>query len=121
LEHRWGKRVRLHLPVTLYFGTQTAEGCIEDLSSSGAFVATQGRIARWAPLEVELEVNPSGEAGASGMAAYVVRIARHGVGIEWCEHAPAPIRTLLSTATQLAARSAITGRASLEPLLSAQR
>jgi len=118
LEHRWGKRVRLHLPVTLYFGTQSVEGRIEDLSSSGAFVATQGRIARWAPLEVHLEANPSGKAGGV-MAAYVVRIARHGVGIEWDEHAPTPIRALLSAAAQLEGRPAAASRASPDPMLSA--
>jgi hypothetical protein len=119
LEHRWGKRVRLQLPVTLYFGTQTADGCIEDLSSSGAFVATDGRIARWAPIEVEVEANPSGGSGAGAMAAYVVRVAQHGVGIEWCEHAPAPIRPLLSAAAELEARSAASSRALARPFLSA--
>ena len=64
-----------------------AAGQIRDASLSGAFVHTRLQVAAWTHVEVEL-------CGAR-IAAFVVRVATAGLGIEWSEFAPRPVRDLL--------------------------
>lgn len=84
-------------------------GQTENISISGAFVQTACHVPLWARLEVELVV--AGELGQEPerVAAHVTRRTRHGVGLEWYELAPRPVRALLLANDPPAGRPAHAG------------
>src|SRR5487761_956830 len=98
MEHRWGERVVARETVQLACGSSPpVAGLLENVSSSGAFVRTSGRGARrGGPVEVILQDGGLGRTHPVRLPAYVVRETATGVGIEWCEFAPRPIRELMS-------------------------
>jgi len=96
MEHRWGERVAVRLTVELSFGSSSpVAGSIENVSSSGAFVRTEGRGPPRGPVEVTFPDRSGGRGRAERIAAYVVRETDGGVGIEWCEFAPRVVREIL--------------------------
>jgi len=70
-------------------------GSLENVSSSGAFVRTEGRGPPRGPVEVILPEEDSGRRRPQRVPAYVVRETANGVGIEWCEFAPRVVRELM--------------------------
>lgn len=97
MEHRWGERVLVRQNVHLACGASPpVAGLLENVSSSGAFVRTQGRRPPRGPVEVILQEGGFGRLYSVRLPAYVVRETDAGVGIEWCEFAPRPIRELIS-------------------------
>lgn len=96
MEHRWGERVAVRLTVELSCGSlPPVAGSIENVSSSGAFVRTQGCRPPRGPIEVSFEESSSGCMRSVRLPAYVVRETESGVGIEWCEFAPRALRQLM--------------------------
>src|SRR6185437_16233741 len=97
MEHRWGERVAVSVSVELSCGSSPpVAGSLENVSSSGAFVRTVGRGPPRGPIEVILH-QPDADRGHSvRIAAYVVRETEVGVGIEWCDFAPRPVRELVA-------------------------
>lgn len=94
MEHRWGERVSVRTTVELCCGSLPPVcGYLQNLSSSGAFVRTDGPRPPRGPVSVILREDDSGR--RARIAAYVVRETESGVGIEWCEFAPRPVRDLL--------------------------
>lgn len=97
MEHRWGERVVARETVQLACGSSPpVAGLLENVSSSGAFVRTSGRGPPRGPVEVILQDGGLGRTHSVRLPAYVVRETAAGVGIEWCEFAPRPIRELMS-------------------------
>ncbi len=96
MEHRWGERVAVHQAVELACGSSPpVAGLLENVSSSGAFVRTDGRRPSRGPVDVILQEGGFGRTQSLRLAAYVVRQTETGVGIEWCEFAPRPIRVMI--------------------------
>jgi len=96
MEHRWGERVAVRNTIELVSGSaQPIAGSLENVSSSGAFVRTGGRGPPRGPVEVILWDGDSGRRHSDRIPAYVVRETAAGVGIEWCEFAPRPVRELM--------------------------
>ncbi|HTX06162.1 MAG TPA: PilZ domain-containing protein [Steroidobacteraceae bacterium] len=97
MEHRWGERVFVQVTVELSCGALAPiSGLLQNLSSSGAFVRTEGCRPPRGPVEVTL-IGSGEERGSSiRLPAYIVRESDSGVGIEWCEFAPRVVRELLS-------------------------
>jgi len=96
MEHRWGERFAVHQTVELASGSlPLVAGSLENVSSSGAFVRTQGRGPPRGPVEVILQDSGSARSPSVRLPAYVVRETESGVGIEWCEFAPRAIRDLM--------------------------
>jgi hypothetical protein len=95
MEHRWGSRKEISLPVALHRpDAEPLRARIEDLSLSGAKLwisAPLPRLARW---DVRI--------GEHLVPAWIVRRTEGGVGVEWCDFAPPVIATILraSTATR---------------------
>jgi hypothetical protein len=94
MEHRWGARISVHMPIRLRPMHSPLEGIgrMTDLSLSGGFIADFDirRLARIqvvfdSPLRLRPEMLP----------AFVARVSEQGIGIEWCEFAPRPVRELL--------------------------
>jgi hypothetical protein len=96
MEHRWGERVAVRMTVELTSGSSPrVPGHLENVSSSGAFVRTEGRGPPRGPVAVILRQDGSDRPRYVRLAAYVVREAEGGVGIEWCEFAPRAVRELI--------------------------
>ncbi|MBS0421248.1 MAG: PilZ domain-containing protein [Proteobacteria bacterium] len=81
MEHRWGQRDDVSIPVRLRwrqrYGASTGE--ITNISASGAWIQTNAQL----PLLTPLEVDMLAAGGRGGIAAYVVRTDSGGYGIEW--------------------------------------
>jgi hypothetical protein len=81
MEHRWGNRISVDVPVRLrHRGGDAGEGRVVDISQSGAFIRTKVVFGDLARVDVQFDgrVVPS----------YVTRVASNGVGVEWCESLP---------------------------------
>lgn len=105
MEHRWGRRISLEVPVRLILEAgEPLIGRIENVSISGAFVRTARSVPVWARLEVELgrPCEPGGDPEC--IIAHVIRRTKEGVGIEWHELAPRAVRALLPRMDSVAAR-----------------
>ena len=76
------------------------DGRLTDLSVSGAYIQTAVAIRPRSRLQVTLLAQPWAKQEAAIIHAYVTRRYREGVGIEWCEFAPAPVGSLLRTVTR---------------------
>ena len=92
MEHRWGARVRLAIPVrlTAAHSQLTSIGRLTDLSISGGLIA-EFKLRPLARLEVHLE--------GESLPAYVVRVCDEGSAIEWCQFAPRLVIQLLRQRT----------------------
>jgi hypothetical protein len=96
MEHRWGERIRVDFPVRLVTRPfSKRDGRLTDLSVSGASIHTHVLIRPRSRLEVTLLASPWARHEAVVVSAFVTRRYRQGVGIEWCEFAPAPVGSLL--------------------------
>ncbi len=106
MEHRWGQRVLLDVPVRLLAEPRTpAVGRMVNASISGAFVRTADRLPLWVKIQVEMVLPRMPGHKGECVSALVTRRVRDGVGIEWCDLAPVPMRELLATAHTSAAMS----------------
>jgi hypothetical protein len=94
MEHRWGARSRLNVPVQIDCGTGAVVfGVLRDASVSGAFVYTAAQmpamtVVRLLPISARCHSHEAVE-------AYVVRWTPEGCGLEWSELAPAGIVELM--------------------------
>lgn len=94
LEHRWGARVRVDLPVRLSASALgEVDGRIENLSLSGALVKSECELRLHTLLEVRIDLRPLSRAAV--LDAHVSRKLKQGAGIEWCEFAPAIVKELM--------------------------
>ena len=97
MEHRWGSRKEVSLPVALQRpGESPLRARIEDLSLSGAKLRLSAPLPRLARWDVRI--------GEHLVPAWVVRRTANGVGVEWCEFAPAVIATILRAPTGMRRR-----------------
>jgi PilZ domain len=94
MEHRYGRRWPLHVPVLL----RTAQGnasqaFLRDISSSGAQLACLAHVPVGARLQVYVL---DGGTHSPRAAGEVVRICEGGFAIEWMEFSPELVKGLLS-------------------------
>lgn len=96
MEHRWGRRMVVRVPVRLFGESgEPATGQTENVSISGAFIRTAHPMPLWTRLEVEF-AQPGELAGKpERITAHLTRRTADGVGIEWYELAPHAVRSLL--------------------------
>jgi len=93
MEHRWGRRIDCQIPVLVEAIACAPVGArIDNLSLSGAFVrlAILGAL----PPTVFVQFEPANATPdhRHRISAHVVRRTRDGIGLEWEEFAPIPIR-----------------------------
>ncbi len=94
-EHRWGERVRVDLPVhVLEEGHDAVPGTLKNLSLSGALLKSNQDLRLHSLIGVRIE-RPPPLADACVVKARVSRKPAHGIGIEWCEFAPAVVKDWL--------------------------
>lgn len=106
MEHRWGRRVGLNMPVLLLTESHTPVlGRIENVSVSGAFIRVAAREPLPSYLQVEVIVPDKPSHVAERVPAFVTRRNGDGVGIEWRDLAPLPVRILVAAPDRNAAKT----------------
>jgi hypothetical protein len=85
MEHRWGQRLSCQARVRLSAGGGiSGAGRVRDASSSGAFIESTLVL----PMHTRVALLVMGNESSTRVveiAATVVRVARDGIGVEWCE------------------------------------
>lgn len=110
MEHRWGRRISVKIPVRLIpESEEPVIGETENVSISGALVQTTRSVRLWARLQVEVAL-PYSEGLPERVAAHVIRKIRDGAAIEWCDLAPRAVRILLLALERPAARDTSHGK-----------
>jgi hypothetical protein len=95
LEHRWGERVRVNIPVHVSVAALVrVDACVKNLSLSGALINAECDLRLHSLIEVRIELPPPSPRAAV-IKAHVSRKFKEGVGIEWCEFAPNIVKELL--------------------------
>ena len=96
MEHRWGNRHEISRPVRLGIrGEIAARGRICNISMSGAYVVSPLPVSLFSYVRVEFTAILNGKRTATAVEGQVVRKEGMGIGIEWCEFAPAAVRALV--------------------------
>ena len=95
MEHRWGVRISIEVQVLVETDSGTTfRGFTGDVSSSGIFVRGVLRFPLLGSVYVELDDPRSRR--RPRVRAHVVRQTEDGIGLEWDEFGPRPIRKLLA-------------------------
>ena len=95
MEHRWGQRVTIEVPVRLEAGgRKLGRGVLRNASMSGAFIETSLELPVFSNLVVSIP--PAGD-----LVASIVRCAPGGFAVEWRDMACPSIVALLERVTGL--------------------
>lgn len=93
MEHRWGNRTLVNLPVWISGVGVFGAGILRDVSISGAFLETSLSLASLKMVRVEVrDRRRQGMAAAAGWG-FVVRHDANGIGIEWCDPVPVALQS----------------------------
>ena len=88
MEHRWGKRIAVELPVTVVHVTakRAGPGCLQEISLGGALLVTPWELNVGATVQVLLSGRD--EIPDALIEASVVRRCGAAIAIEWLDFAP---------------------------------
>jgi hypothetical protein len=98
MEHRWGRRVEVNIPVQLRTAKASPMGIgqLANLSVSGALLIVDCSLRILTQIHVRLECSLLPQHEAPTIAGFVARHHCHrGIGVEWCESAPTLVTDLL--------------------------
>ena len=99
MEHRWGQRIRVDIPVRLEAPPLLIGSArILNLSVSGAWIRCEFEQHSAAEIEVVFELQAASGEHSHRIPAFVARSRAEGIGVEWRELAPPLISVLLSEA-----------------------
>lgn len=100
MEHRWGERVGVDIPVRIAGRPYIfRHGYLVNLSVSGAAIEANYTLKHLARIMVFLDLPHRARSDAPCLNAYVTRCGKDDIGIEWCEYAPPIVCELLRMAT----------------------
>ena len=100
MEHRWGQRVGVDLPVRIAGNPYAVRaGRLANLSVSGGFVLTDLACRILSRIHVVIETSSQARCEALSIPAYIARKLDDGIGVEWCEFAPFEITRILQSLT----------------------
>jgi PilZ domain len=95
LEHRWGERVNLDLPVQVAVNSLSGiDGRVKNLSLSGALIEADIDLRIHSLIEISVKLPRSPHRGVV-IEAHVTRKQDGDVGVEFCEFAPKAIKDLM--------------------------
>jgi len=101
MEHRWGNRLAVDIPVRLSLPLLSAKrGRLTNVSLSGGFITTLVDVRILCRLLVTFEDPWRSEHDTITVAAYVARRGDNGFGVEWCDFAPAVVVELVRNTNQ---------------------
>jgi len=95
MEHRWGRRVTLGLPVHVATAGESGAGTLRDASISGGFIETAAALPQFTNLGVVVLVGSGAAQRAVELPACVTRVARDGFAVEWRDMACPTLLALL--------------------------
>ena len=96
MEHRWGRRIPLEVPVRLELGGRPmGHGLLRNASISGAFIETALELPVFTNLVVVLPTSSESSPRSIELAACVVRREVAALAVEWRDMACQPIVELL--------------------------
>jgi PilZ domain len=100
MEHRWGERIGVDIPVRIA-GSPFAvrNGRLLNLSVSGAAIDTTFELRPLSRIQIFLDTPSQVRSDAPSLDAYVTRVAKESIGIEWCEYGPEIVCELLQLLT----------------------
>jgi hypothetical protein len=100
MEHRWGTRIAVHIPVrvTAENSSVVRIGKITNLSLSGGFISGFG-FRPLSRIHVSLEYPLPLHRPVDKLAAFVARVCEGGAGIVWCDFAPRTVAEVLRAKT----------------------
>src|SRR5271157_2411766 len=88
MEHRWGKRVSVDIPVRLRCrASAVVEARIVNISRSGALIRTNLPLTVMARVDIYLNED--------AISSFVTRVESSGIGVEWCESSSEILGTVL--------------------------
>ena len=100
MEHRWGERVGVDIPVRITGHPFTVRtGRLSNLSVSGAFIRAEVDVRPLSRIVVAIELPHRPKRDAPMIPAFVARKLKDGIGIEWCEFKPPAINRLLQSSS----------------------
>ena len=94
IEHRWGRRFRVNIPVRAAVSSSEIDCRLKNLSLSGALMKSEHEFRLNTLIEVIINLPLLAE-GRATVKAHVTRKLNQGVAIEWCEFAPHAVKELL--------------------------
>lgn len=104
MEHRWGERMAMGIPVTVTVHSFAAhDGRLVNVSMSGALIEADFDARVLSRIRVRIRPPGPPEAPPLELTAYVVRRSSAGIGVEWCEFAPREVFAMLQVAGSHAA------------------
>lgn len=106
MDHRWGKRVQVDLPVRVTTRLSVTEGRLMDLSVSGALLHVDLDLRMLCRVQIALVMPPDVARNANIIEAYVTRRHERGCGVEWCELAPSAVNAVLRSMSAISRRRA---------------
>jgi hypothetical protein len=96
LEHRWGQRFQVNIPVRVSIGLlRGIDGRLQNLSCSGGLLTADYRLRLHSLLQVHVHLPLSGH---GVIDAHVTRAGKDEVGLEWCEFGSPAIKYLVQEA-----------------------
>jgi hypothetical protein len=105
MEHRWGERVGVDLPVRITGNPYSVRaGRLANLSISGGFILTDVGCRVLSRIQVVIEASSHLRCDAFSIPGYIARKLSDGIGIEWCEFAPFEISRILQARTSRRSR-----------------
>jgi hypothetical protein len=100
MEHRWGERIAVDIPVRIAGRAFSClPGTLVNLSVSGAAIEGDFGFKPLVRIEVLLDLPHRLRSAAPSLHAYVARRGKDDIGIEWCEYSPEIVNCLLREAT----------------------
>jgi hypothetical protein len=100
MEHRWGERVVVDIPVQVSAPPlMIGLGRVLNLSISGAWISGNFDLPPLARAIVIFDLGIGGQQEALPLACYVARVRAGGMGVEWRELAPQIVSDLMLFAT----------------------
>lgn len=107
MEHRWGSRQPLKLPVDIETApTGLTRAVLTDVSLTGGYLRCDARFQGSICVRLRLKNTNGSGAGHEWLEAHVARRTPHGLGLEWLEFSPQPIANLLRTCASKASAGA---------------
>ena len=102
MEHRWGTRVAVHIPIRLTAAglSMASIGRLTNLSLSGGFITIFG-LRPLSRIHLSLEYPLPWQRPVEKLPAFVARVCAEGAGIVWCDFAPRAVVELLRTMTNV--------------------
>ena len=102
MEHRWGQRLNVAIPIRLCSSSDRRETAAQlaNLSLSGAWIPIQLDVRPLAIIQVIFQRPGLPEDSPDTVEACVARQSHDGIGLEWCEYAPQVVVRLLQSAAQ---------------------